>query len=317
MFKQLKLNQLNSLFTGVCALLLVACGGGGGSAGGGGGVAPSTPLAIDDSNSKTIAAEVIETTLAIGDASTTILGAKTDSGSGLSINDINKQLVEIIANNQSNTALVSGVVYACGLGGSITAPDNGGNGRYVFSNCVEQGIIFDGTLTISGNGDFFNNFNGSFSYSNFTITTSLGTDVADGTITVSWTFSGGVTTGAVSTSLLSFVSGSDYYDLINFNNNYTLNDNTQIETDNVAFTLNSSVLNGQVMLTTTADIQTNYLSLYPFAGQVICTGAANSKVRATVNPGGTGLSSDTLTIETDADGDNIYESSQVYMWSEL
>jgi len=317
MFQQSKFNLLLTILATSFALILSACGGGG--SGGGstpGGIAPSTPLPIDATNSKTIASEVIDTAIVTNDAALSVLGAKTDSGSGLTIDAINKRVSEFII-NRTPSDLVTGVVIACSQGGSISAPDNGFNGSYVFNNCAEQGFTTNGTLTVTGGGDFINNFSGTFTYSNFTYTNSLGTDVIDGSITVSWSFSGNVTSGTTSSSLLSFVSGSDFYDLINLNNTYTLNDNNQTQTDDLSFTLNSSLLNGQLTFNTTAAIQTDYFSLYPFAGQIVCTGAGNSKVRVTVNPGGTGMPSDTITVDTDADGDNIYELSQIFMWSEL
>ena len=45
------------------------------------------------------------------------------------------------------------------------------------------------------------------------------------------------------------------------------------------------------------------------------TGATGSKVRAASQ--GSGLSNGTVLIETDADGDDAYESSETKTWAEL
>jgi len=308
----------STFFINLCAassaLLLAACGGGGGGSETEN-TAPSTPIVINANNSVAVASEVISTTLASDDAST-VLGAKTDSGSGLNLNNINKNIIQIIANHSSNGQIVSGIVEACSLGGSISKPDTK-FGTYVFNNCMEPDLNINGNLTVSGSGDLINSFNGSYRFGNLSITTPSGTDVINGSINTSWTFDGTLETGSTSSQKLSLISGADFYDLINLQDDYTSNNNIQIDTDIISYTMNSSLLDGQVTLSTPIQIQSYTYNDYPFAGQIICIGANNSKVKASVNPGGSGISSDTVTIETDADGDDVYELSQVLMWSEL
>jgi len=50
---------------------------------------------------------------------------------------------------------------------------------------------------------------------------------------------------------------------------------------------------------------------YPVSGQAIVTGAANSKVRLTVQ------NATSVLIELDADGNGIYETSITRLWSQL
>lgn len=304
------------------SLLITACGGGGGggSAGSGGGGAGvgvnSTPIAINSNNSKTVSGAAIDASLSTAGASN-VLGIQTASGSGLSLVDITQTVSDLVARNLGNGSFVSGIVVQCSQGGSITKPNSGFIGTITFSNCAEQNSTINGSVTISGSGDFVASFNGSLVFNTLSITTSLGTDVIIGTMNLSWVDNGVTETGTLSSPSLSVSNASITAALINLLDTYTIDQNLSVSTENISFTLNSSLLAGSIAVITTQPIRSYLSSTYPYAGQIICTGANNSKLRITVNTGGTGQPTDTVTVEVDADGDGIYESSQILMWSQL
>ncbi|WP_455204963.1 hypothetical protein [Kaarinaea lacus] len=61
---------------------------------------------------------------------------------------------------------------------------------------------------------------------------------------------------------------------------------------------------------TTQTILKETAAVYPYAGQLVWSGAGDSTARLTVEQGGAGQATDYVTIEVDENGDGEYEFSK-------
>jgi hypothetical protein len=73
----------------------------------------------------------------------------------------------------------------------------------------------------------------------------------------------------------------------------------------------SSLLNGTINITTVTPVKAYDADLYPREGQILVTGAANSKLRMTA------LNATTVRLELDANGDGTFEQVTDKLWSEI
>ena len=78
---------------------------------------------------------------------------------------------------------------------------------------------------------------------------------------------------------------------------------------NGSFTTSS--LNGRVSVSTVQPVSELSTDLYPYAGQIIVTGAAGCRLRITV------IDATQVQLELDANGDGIYEASTTVPWGAL
>src|SRR5204863_4202798 len=81
---------------------------------------------------------------------------------------------------------------------------------------------------------------------------------------------------------------------------------TSTVTLNGSFTATS--LNGRVTVATVQPVSELSTDLYPYAGQIIVTGAAGSRLRITV------IDATQVQLELDTNGDGIYEASTTVPW---
>ena len=157
---------------------------------------------------------------------------------------------------------------------------------------------------------------GSVTFRNFSVTSSEFVLSAAGS--ASWSDSSGsgfdrsVLNG---TSLvISVAANGQSISVANYNEVYEDHYASSYELFDVSYEANASALNGSFLFDTLDPLVQLYSQNYPYPGQVLITGASNSKVRATSEGGS---SSSMVHIEVDADGDGVYEFSVRKTWSEI
>lgn len=309
MFSTITKTRIYNFIVISMTMSLLACGGGDSGGGNSGytGTAPTTPIAITDTNSNAIAKQ----------ASSNDINSKPSSGTGRS----SAIVIQAIKNNQSNVGISAAAVADICTTGTATGPNAGASGTYTFTNCNTGTETLNGSITVSGGSLLANSFSGNFVYNAFSVTeNSTGTTVTiNGAYTISWNSNAGVETGRYYGDILGFKVAEKVVDITNFDNSYE--STSSIEKEDIQYTLNSTALNGSVTVKSLVQIQTNNGRDFPFAGQMLITGAngANgpSKLRMTVMAGGIGLPTDMVKVEVDADGDGTYEVSNTVPWSQL
>ena len=331
--------MLNRLFTSrkifVCLLamgvtaLLGACGGGGG-----GdpwnysppvGTAPTTPIAITTVNSQDVASEAY-TSFAVSQSGTAFTssqaGAPTSptpvgvqTTSSVSLLDATRKVLEIY--NPRQPQIVSGAVMSCDVG-TITYPDSE-FGIISFNSCDLGGIVFNGQIRFTGTATA-TSFNGSLTYNNFSVSEN---DVVllsiHGQMNIVASYTTGDESGTYSGSLLATTFGDEVIDLVDFDFSYSINGANET-TASMTYTVNSTLLGGSVTVATTTPLQYYPGYDHPYAGVIVITGAGDSKVRMTVDGGPNvyGEIYDTVTIDTDSDGDGNYDNGTINRtWAQL
>jgi len=159
-----------------------------------------------------------------------------------------------------------------------TPTSENGNGSITMDNCVY------GTVSLHG----------SFSYS-YSDTIDTGNYISG--------------TGTESTQSLSITTATATHTITRYSLSYSYNDSSNSVKRTFGFS--SSDLGGGVLFQDTSPWIRNFGDFYPHAGVTVITGSSNSKLRITA------LDITQFKLETDADGDDSYETSQVYTWSAL
>ena len=303
----------------VVALLstLGACGGGGGSSSSNNPVtSPDPSVAISKTNSAQVASSA-----GSGDTITTSvsnlapLTAGQTSRTAFNLSDFTRQLLHL---GDSQTLQPLAVTVNCPGGGSITAPNaTATTGTFSFNACVGYlaNVTLDGSVTFSVSGTSTNK-SATATFSNFTITNGSDVITIDVSINISVTTTGTLVTTKVSYSKFNVTVNSDYINIYNFQSTKTYDTSTQDYSLSWDYTFESSFINGVVHVATETPIVGNAANQYPFTGSVVFTGMNNGHVRISTN-NSTGLPTDMVMIETDADGDGVYEDSQTMTWQQF
>ena len=209
-------------------------------------------------------------------------------------------------------------IQSCDISGTVDAPASGDFGTYIFMDCEDEpGFVLNGTAVISGSGDIDGpTFNGTFTLTNVVLSGSSVPQSAtlNGTISISWSTSGVTETGT-ETADFTLTSGGDTFSVANYVDNYTADINTGQTNDTISFTVTSSSIGGTVSFTTDQVFVSIDPEPFPRMGRAIISGSNGSKVRVTAQ--GSGQPNGLVLLETDADGDNIYEDSKTVTWLSL
>lgn len=312
------------LLTAILGFLSIIASGGGGSGGGtteSDGIEPilDSPVAITLDNSDRVVA------IALGDFffypeatayAVSKTGKKTES----------MQALGIIRSHMQKADHIDLSASLCYQGkGSFDGDPTTGIGTYRYTDCVidpSVGGVLNGSVTITGKGSFVGStFEGQIHFDYYSEKTPAQKVTLNGRLNVAWDEVGDVETASISSDLIGQkVETSIYTETMNLTE-FREDDRTDygIEREgiSVSFRLSSTRLNGIVDLRTVEQLEGFFWKEFPDKGQVIVQGAGNSRVRLTVDEGGTGEPFDTVTLETDADGDGSYEQSDILTWSEL
>ena len=327
----------NFSLAAIVTLALAACGGGGGDSGPGSGP-QAGPLALSGANYVTASQEAISSAFYLQDTGSLLTGAQLTSDRVL-INAVMAQLYRMNHWLAHAPKVVTGVTQtqteSCAGGGSLTATaddlngnddaDAGDSVRLVAAGCLIDGVSVDGVLSA-----VFNSVSGSFGstvYSanvtvtleNFAAASSAGNATGNGRLDLALS-SSGVNSGSVTVTAANISTLSNYGGV---RSTRTLTDFTvrvvispsgsgALTSTTVNGTLSSTALESKsITISTLGPFVKSSSARYPGSGQLVVTGAANSKARLTV------LSTTTVQIELDADGNGSYETSTTMPWSQL
>jgi hypothetical protein len=315
-------NLILTLFFGWISIAVTGCGG---SSDGGNDITPvdDTRIAITSENDKAVANQSMGAAQATKTTNPVTGVQVTDSSAGVSPVKLKHLIADIAAGLDTQQQAVVGIdisdVLCTSGSASFDGNVNTGMGSYSFKNCQFSGITLDGGFKVSGSGDVTGSpFNGYFEYNHFSVDDpSEGKMTVHGRMNISWSTSGELETSNINFTILEAKVSNETINLKDYNEDYTYDNSTDRYTDNWSYTVASTLLAGAVDVDTTQTVEGNEFYKYPDAGQLVITGANNSKVRVTVDAGGVGYASDTVTVETDADGDGTYEDSETVTWSEF
>lgn len=316
-------------------LVLTACGGGGG------GTTPpptSGALALTTSNYTAAVQESLSSADYITRSSALLTGAQVVDDHAMvraALTVFQRSGRWFVRAAPLATGVVTTEVEPCDNGGILTITINDQNGnndadtgdsaRAVATNCVIAGVTTNGTLDI-----VFTSVSGSFAspvfsvgatvtLDNFRAASAAGSAVGNGQIAVAINATGVnsqtfTLTVPSLTAVSTFGGTSSTRTLSSFAINAVttpagFGSSTAVSVNG---TLSSTGLGaGTITIATTAPFVQSSSATYPSSGQLVVTGAANSKARATVQSGTTVL------IELDADGNGAYETSTTRLWSQL
>jgi hypothetical protein len=303
------LNARAAVFGALLAGALAGCGG---SSSGPGTMSdtagPNSPLAITQSNATATAAEAIVTPATLAGTATTAagVGAAPSAVVPPSLGAIDRRVVQLLLPAKNARPSAAGTVtIPCAVGGSFTAVTSmdGKTLTVTFADCSE----IAGT-TINGNQ----------TYANLMLTTqsssdSISADVTDaltivvGTVSYAeagdyaFSFSGnktanggfstetfGLTGSSLAISVSKSGAVSDSVTLTNFDFNFeedlTVSPHQLYSSFN--YTLASSLLHGEIAVTTTEEfkqiVDPAETHLYPYAGQLLITGANSARLQVTI-----------------------------------
>lgn len=326
------------LRTAASALLaagIAACGGGGGGDSGttpSTPVAPTTPVAVTATNADKAAAAAISGVTAVGGGSslyaaeTVVTPVPPRSLSRISSDAVRRAHL-LLSSPQSIAAAVSSYPFNCAISGTgtltLTTSDSTGALTavgFAFSNCSDiAGEVLNGSMSISVTTDTATTFSGTFSADLTLTATGYPTVRMVGGYTFTQNYTGSDWTGTVSGTSFSLYEGSTVHTLTNFSFSDSYAFATDTYTHIANFTLASTDLGGQVTVATSGATPIRQLGyrMFPYQGIVTVTGTGGSKLRITINGDETYTVGFDVTIEVDANGDNVYETTLNREWSAL
>jgi len=328
-----------TLFTAITLpLIVISCGGGSGAPANTGpslsaAVISNQSIKIDATNSTQIVSKAllsISSGSGVGSTPTVATIENTEAISKETITKITKNLISQIHSSNSISASILGAVASCTNGGSITGPDNfptsgaviSGTYTFTFNNCKEGTTTTNGSVTIVASGTTTIDANGvptditaTVTFNNLTAS-DVGTIISiNGGFTISFKSNASATAASFSGTNLTIRDANGAISLTNFNITFDDNKVGNIQTLSINYTLSSTfIINGSITVKTNVPFVTRNGRVYPSEGEILITGAGGSSILLTVNAGGTGLSTDKVTLIIN-DGTVIV--TQVKMWSEL
>jgi hypothetical protein len=330
----------------VVAAGLAACGGGGG----GSSTAASAPnntssaslAALSSSNQTVASQDVASTAFSLFSTSQVALGAVSSSDSALYSSAFSHmdQLATYLADARANamaTGSVQSASYSCPSGGSfsvsVTDADNSGTVStgdlfaINFVNCNEGSGAVSGSLSFridSLNGTYGTspyNVSVTMTFGNLGVSATAYTGAINGSITVSGARTGAAAfTQSITTTSLSVTATygglTRSRALTNFNATQTRVPDatyTYLSSYSLAGTLTSSGFAGTqaVTFSTPTIFVTRAADFAPYTGVLLIKGANNSALRMTA------LNTSQVQLDLDANGDGVYEASNVVNWNTL
>ncbi len=280
-------------------------------------IAPALdPITINALNAKLLAKQGYSALTQLSGKTSTLIQTAPSTAS-LSVVDIASASI-----NNFKLAQADGIPQNCTIAGTRTSSDLTVSPVIItFDACDDGTTTIAGQLTITALAVVIvPNFNGTIEFTDLQITDNAN----DVTVTLSGaatviiaTPSDGISTFTFKGTLLSAKSGLDTVSFENFTITRETNLNTNEITESIDYSFSSSLIDGSLTVATIFPFKTTIGMLYPYQGQLVVIGAQGSKVRLTVNSG-TGLATDTFTLEVDPDG-NGYDPilTQVFAWSSL
>lgn len=320
-----------------CAALAACGGGGGGSDGGSSGSGGSgTAVALSASNYEVAANEAVAAGLGVTDLAgqaNIVTGASVSTQPNWAKIGWQQWLAARAAWSGAPTlaGATTSTTISCSGGGNlvVTANDANNNGAFdsgdslsvTANSCVEGGVtvggLFSASLTSNPSGDPSACVYGialAFNFQSFTATDSSGVATANGQFTLSSTRTA-CSTGTDSISASTFAEtftaagATRSRSLVGYSATVALTP-TQ-STTTLAGTITSTALNGGSLTITTPTpfVRAYNTETFPHAGVGVATGANGGKVTVTA------LSSTTVRVDLDSNGDGTPEATVTKPWS--
>jgi len=202
--------------------------------------------------------------------------------------------------------------------GSFTTASGSDSVSEIFDHCVlAPGQSINGAITVAGISATQTSFSAGVSMSLTFSATGFADQTFSGAFGVSQT---GVGSNQVTTTIsgtnLALTDGTMVQNLGNFSLSVTTDLTTDGTTGSVTFMFTSDEISGTVAVTTLTPFETTPGRTFPHTGAIQIKGLAGSTIRLTVNGDETGASPQ-LTIQLDADGDGVFETTLGANWSDF
>jgi len=329
--------QMRKTVMGMAACAaLAACGGGGGSDSGSSGGGSATAVALSASNYEVAANEAIATGLGVTDLAgqaNIVTGASVSTQPNWAKIGLQQWLAARAAWNGTPTlaGATASTTISCSGGGNlvVTANDANNNGTFdsgdslsvTANSCVESGVTvggsFSASLTSNPTGDPSGCVYGialAFTFQSFTATDSGGVATANGQFTLSSTrtaCSTGTDSISASTFAETFTAAGATRSRALIGYSATVAMTPTQSTTTLAGTITSTALNGGSLTITTPTpfVRAYNTETFPHAGVGVATGANGGKVTVTA------LSSTTVRVDLDSNGDGTPEATVTKAWS--
>lgn len=317
------------------AILIAACGGGGG----GGSAVPAVPTAvtITSANSTTVAAEGFKGNDAVTNTargSSSVVGVVTTStGSRFSLADFANDQLKMLATRQFNSSpLATSVLITssapCTGGGTVSTTVNdldnnnilstGDTVTATFFNCVEFGVVINGSFSINNvvvtgipGVTAASSVGATFTFTNLSAQDGISTVTVNGNFDLQVATANGINFDiTVTTNNLSVAENGQTTTLSNFSESLSVNQSTGAFSYTTNGTLTSTRLGGTLTFQTLTPFS-GVAGAPPSSGVLRVNGANNTSLTLTA------LSSTSVRIDVDANGDGVFETSTIKTWSEL
>jgi len=316
----------NSIIVMLSAGLVAACGGGGG---GENEASARAPLAINASNGVRLAKDVVAGAEAVngGGSSAVFSAAETSSRGafpGLRALTYDLALEQLNAGISSGAAITTAAAATvnCPDGGTLTtnASDKNNNGRLdagetasiTYNSCVAGGVVQNGSLSLElislqGNSDSTStnwSFNFAFRFDNLSFHSGgEGFSLNGGyNLAANYRASTGVYRFVIAGARLSFASGADTAQVVNFNFTETLASASSQRQVSYNYTHDGSEFAGSATVVTNVPFR-GVEGFPPESGKLTIRGANGSRAVVEATGGGT------ATISIDANGDGDFTDS--------
>jgi len=175
-------------------------------------------------------------------------------------------------------------------------------GTFVFINCAEGGTTINGNASVSGTFGEFDTMVLDLVFDTLTVVSGAESYTMSGTVGTS-------VSGSTVTITMEVLSRNNNTQLVEWLNNLTIS-----MTDNFSY-LQMTITgryyhpeHGYVDIVTNTPFQIDFSDQWPNVGTMTLTGASGSKERLIA------FSNTQYTLEVDADGDDIYETSTLEDW---
>ena len=304
----------------VSALLtaLASCGGGGGGGGGGTGPVPTVPLTA--SNAQAVSGNVALASAQLAQKNDFFLPLSAQGVTSRQAYTLSRFLAQEIvrASEQGNPRQPAAAPSPTCSSGSFTTASGSDSVSEIFDHCVlAPGQSINGAITLSGISATQSSFSAGVSINLTFSATGFADQTFAGSFGVSQTGIGSnQVTMTISGSNLTLTDGTTVESLGNFSLSVTTDQTTTGTTGTVTFMFTSDAISGTVAVTTLTPFETTPGRTFPHAGAIEITGLAGSKIRFTVNGDETGPSPQ-VTIQLDANGDGVFETTIGANWSDF